>query len=80
MSKQLYPKPKKSKKARQHVAQTYRYHVFYEDPKGEVDPEWKHYNSETAVRADAYYQTQVLGFHTKATLFTHDEFMALAEN
>lgn len=77
MSKQLYPKPpqpKRKKLAAKANPFKHEYHVYYEDPSGELEGEWKHYDSETAVKADAWYQCRVLGFRTKATLFTSDEF------
>lgn len=79
MSKQLYPKPQHPKPKRQQVRDNpfdHPYHVYYEDPNGELESEWKHYDSEAAVKADAFYKCRVLGFHSKATLFTADEFTA----
>lgn len=77
MSKQLYPKPQHPKPKRPKASANpfnHPYHVYYEDPSGELEGEWKHYDSETAVKADAFYQCRVLGFRSKATLFTSDEF------
>ena len=80
MSKQLYPKPRPRPKriVTQDNPFDHQYHVYYEDPTGQIEGEWKHYDSEAAVKADAWYQCRVLGFRTKATLFTAEEFNAHA--
>lgn len=78
MPKQLYPKPQEPRRKRakkEDRPEDHPYHVYYEDPKGELEGEWKHYESEAAVRADSWYQTQVLGFRTRATLYTKEEFL-----
>lgn len=80
MSKRLYPRPKASvrKAAKENVLER-PYHVQYSDPSGDLDPEWGHYNSELAVRTDAWYRVKLLGFHTEATLYDRDEMKQLHE-
>lgn len=81
MSKQLYPKPPEPTPRRKLKSKDnpfkHRYHVLYEDPDGGMDPEWKHYDSEAAVKADAFTKVRLIGFHTKATLYDHDEYNAM---
>jgi len=76
--KRLYPKTKsrKPKKIRPTRGNAFDkpYHVYYEDANQQIEPEWKHYNSELAVKADSWYRCRILGFHNKATLFDKKEF------
>ena len=77
MSKQLYPKPRPASAKKTKPKDDpfdHPYHVYYEDPSGELEPEWKHYNTEEAAKADAWMKCRLVGFHTKATLFGRDEF------
>lgn len=77
MSKVLYPKPshqpRKKKAVTKENLNNRPYHVQYTDPTGELDTEWRHYNSELAVKVGAWFQCKVLGFLPNATLFTRDE-------
>lgn len=80
MSKQLYPKPpepRRKKLAQRDNPLSHRYHVLYEDPTGAVEHEWKHYDSEAAVKADAFTKVKLIGYHTKATLYSHHEYYEL---
>lgn len=78
MSKILYPKSStphpKPKKHHSKSAYNMPYHVFYNDPSEQIDAEWKHYNSELAVKLDSWYRCKFLGFHTQATLYDKHEF------
>lgn len=80
MSKRLYPKPKpeRSKKFSPPKENMLNrpYHVFYSDPNETVKSEWRHYNSELAVKADAWYQCRLLGFRPSAVLYSRDELRA----
>lgn len=82
--KRLYPKTKshKSKPRRARPSKSNPlikpYHVYYEDSNQQIEPEWKHYSSELAVKADAWYRCRLLGFHNKATLFDKKEFESAA--
>jgi hypothetical protein len=83
MSKQLYPKvaePSKKHVASRENPLVYRYHVLYEDPSGQVPPEWKHYDSEAAVKADAFTKVRMVGFHTKATLYSTQEYIEMLDD
>ena len=77
MSKVLYPKPSqprpKKKPVRKENPNNRPYHVYYTDPSNEIDPEWRHYTSELAVKLGAWYQCKVLGFLPQATLYTREE-------
>lgn len=83
MSKQLYPQPKpaRRKKARTPKEDLTKlpYHVEYSDPSGDLEPEWKHYTSELAVKVDAWFRCKVLGFTPAATLYTRDELKEIKE-
>lgn len=76
MSKVLYPKPSHAqlkKAVRKENPFNRPYHVYYSDPSGELEPEWRHYTTELAVKIGAWYQCRALGFLKNATLYTRDE-------
>ena len=79
MSKQLYPKPKPAAKRHAKTQENLfdrPFHVYYYDPDNPTaTSEWRHYTSETAVKADAWYRCEVLGFTPAATLYSRDEFL-----
>lgn len=84
MSKVLYPKPDQPAKNRpvspQENLLNRPYHVVYYDPENPTaSHEWKHYNSELAVKVDAWYNCRFLGFRTAATLYERDELKELGE-
>lgn len=83
MSKRLYPKPI-TPRPRPMIAprenlEDRPYHVEYSDPDNPTaTPEWKHYNSELAVKVDAWYQCRFLGFNTSAVLYSREELRELS--
>lgn len=76
MSKVLYPKPRQVKQRTTlplEVLEQRPFHVEYTDPREDLAPEWKYYNSETAVKADAWFRCRLLGFRPRAVLYNRDE-------
>lgn len=73
MSKILYPKPSPKSKTAKNSLKNRLYHVKYTDPNNELDPEWRYYNSELAVKVGSWYHCKVLGFHSAATMYERDE-------
>lgn len=77
MSKRLYPKPARGREPKENLANR-PYHVQYSDPDNETAAtEWRHYNSELAVKLGAWYNCRFLGFNKEATLFTREELKPL---
>lgn len=76
MPKQLYPKPNQPERRVTRVREVLSnrpYHVEYIDPNEDLDPEWRYYNTETAVKLDSWFRCRVLGFRPEAILFNRDE-------
>lgn len=76
MSKVLYPKKVKKTKSEVDILESRPYHVLYNDPSGELDPEWRYYNSELGVKLGSWYHCRLLGFHQAATMYERDEVLA----
>ena len=73
MSKVLYPK--KQKDEAKHAERPL--HVVYTDPDDPTVPaEVRHYNSELAVKLDAWKTCRLVGFKKSAVLYTSDELRA----
>lgn len=81
--KQLYPKPEHHKAKRssppKEVLENRPYHVEYYDPDDAIEPEWRHYNSETVMKVDSWLQCRLLGFRPAATLYSRKELKELSE-
>jgi hypothetical protein len=77
----LYPrskanKPQKKRHPQEDLSKR-AFHVEYSDPDNpDVEPEWRHYNTELEVKVGAWYNIKFLGFNKRAVMYTREELEA----